>query len=98
VVLEAGCVVVDSIIEGPTVIGERTRIERARIGPGTSIGPDCRVVASTVSASVVMEDSTIEGVARPITGSLIGRNVDLRGDAGAGYQMVLGDFSRARVP
>jgi glucose-1-phosphate thymidylyltransferase len=98
VVLEAGCEIVGSVIEGPAIIGERTRIERARIGPYTSIGPDCRVIASVIAGSVVMEHTTIEDVTTPIAGSLIGRNVELRGDVRDGYELVLGDFSRARVP
>jgi glucose-1-phosphate thymidylyltransferase len=98
VVLEQGCEIVDSVIEGPAIIGERTRIERSRIGPCTSIGPDCRIVESEISSSVVMEQALIERAGKPIVDSLIGRSVELRGDGGAAMRMVLGDFSRARVP
>jgi glucose-1-phosphate thymidylyltransferase len=99
VVLQAGCEIVDSIINGPAIIGERTRIEHARIGPYTSIGPDCRIVSSEVSGSVIMESTVVERLGHRIESSLIGRNVELRGAAGTGaHQMVLGDYSRARVP
>ncbi len=99
VVLQSGCEIVDSIITGPAIIGERTRIEHARIGPYTSIGPDCGIVSSEISSSVIMESTVIEQLGHRIESSLIGRNVELRGAAGTGaHQMVLGDYSRVRVP
>jgi glucose-1-phosphate thymidylyltransferase len=100
VVLQAGCEILNSIISGPAVIGERTRIENAYIGPFTSIGSDCRIVESEIAGSVVMEGTTIEHLGHRIEESLIGRNVDLRSDGRKprGYQMVLGDFSKVRVP
>jgi hypothetical protein len=45
-----------------------------------------------------MEETVIEQAGKPIEDSLIGRSVELRGHDGSTYRMVLGDFSRARVP
>ncbi len=100
VVLEAGAVVVNSIITGPAIIGERTRIEDATIGPYTSIDHDCCVIGSEISGSVVLEGSRIEGRGFRIESSLIGRSVELHGGdrEPRGYQVVLGDFSKMRVP
>jgi glucose-1-phosphate thymidylyltransferase len=100
VVLQAGCEIANSEISGPAIIGEGTRIEDARIGPFTSIGPRCSVVGSEIAGSVVMESTTIERVQQRIEDSLIGRNVEMRGDGARvrGYQMVLGDYSKLRLP
>ena len=100
VVLQQGCEIVNSIISGPAIIGERTRIEHAYIGPFTSIGHDCRIVGSEIAGSVVMEGTAIEHLGHRIEESLIGRNVDLRSDGRKprGYQIVLGDYSKVRVP
>ncbi len=100
IVLQDGCHVIDSVIEGPAIIGEGTRIERAHIGPFTSIGPGCRIIESDITGSVVMEGTVIERVGHRIEGSLIGRDVEVRGggETPGGYQIVLGDFSRLRVP
>ncbi|MEX0750733.1 MAG: glucose-1-phosphate thymidylyltransferase [Dehalococcoidia bacterium] len=100
VVLQAGCEIVNSIISGPAIIGERTRIENAYVGPFTSIGHDCRIVESEIAGSVVMEGTTIEHLGHRVEESLIGRNVELRADGRKprGFQMVLGDFSKIRVP
>ncbi|MBI2723668.1 MAG: glucose-1-phosphate thymidylyltransferase [Chloroflexi bacterium] len=99
VVLQAGCQVHDSIISGPAIIGERTVIRNAYIGPFSSIGPDCLVTDSEVAGSVIMEHTRIERMDHRIERSLIGRNVELRGgtERPRGYQMVLGDFSRINV-
>lgn len=100
VVLQAGCEIVNSVISGPAIIGERTRIENSYVGPFTSIGPDCRIADSEIAGSVVMEQTVIAGLGQRIEQSLIGRNVDLRaGDRKPhGYQLILGDFSKLRVP
>lgn len=100
VVLQAGCEIINSTISGPAIIGERTRIENSYIGPFTSIAHDCAISDSEIAGSVIMEQTTIAGIGQRIEHSLIGRNVDLRaGDRKPhGYQLVLGDFSKLRVP
>jgi len=100
VVLQAGCEVVNSVVSGPAIIGERTRVVDSYVGPFTSIGPDCEIVESEIAASVVMESTRIRGLGHRIEHSLIGRNVELAADERKprGYQLVLGDYSRVRVP
>ena len=100
VVLQPGCEVVNSVISGPAVIGERTRIIDSYIGPFTSVDHDCEVVQSEIAGSVVLEGTRIAGLGDRIEHSLIGRNVELIGDdrKPRGYTLVLGDYSRVRVP
>lgn len=100
VVLQPGCQIINSIISGPAIIGERTVIRNAYVGPFTSIGPDCLIVESELAGSVVMENTAIERLDHRIEQSLIGRNVELRGtdQKPRGYQLVLGDYSRIKVP
>lgn len=100
VVLQDGSRIINSVISGPAIIGERTVIEDAYIGPFTSIDRDCHIRESEVSGSVVLENTTITHLGHRIEHSLIGRNVELIGDdrKPRGYQLILGDFSRVRVP
>jgi glucose-1-phosphate thymidylyltransferase len=100
VVLESGCTIVNSVISGPAIIGEHTRIENSYIGPFTSIDRDCEIVESEIAGSVVLESTTIKHLGHRIEHSLIGRNVELMGDdrKPRGFQLILGDFSRVRVP
>jgi glucose-1-phosphate thymidylyltransferase len=100
VVLEPGSEVVNSRIEGPAIIGERTRVVNAHIGPYTSIYHDCSIAGAEIKGSVVLERTRIEDIGHCIEGSLIGRNVELRGHdrSAGGYTLVLGDYSKVEMP
>ncbi|MGI8551043.1 MAG: glucose-1-phosphate thymidylyltransferase [Dehalococcoidia bacterium] len=100
VVVEEGAQVVGSTIEGPAIIGLRTVVENAYVGPFTSIHHDCVVRNSEIAGSVVLENTLIEAVPQRIEGSLIGRRVKLQGITRRPhtYQLILGDFSEARLP
>lgn len=100
VVLQPGCAIIDSVISGPAIIGERTRVERSYVGPYTSIDRDCEIVESEIAGSVVLDNTKIRHLGYRIEQSLIGRDVELIGDdrKPRGYQLILGDFSRVRVP
>jgi len=100
VVVEEGARVIASTIEGPAIIGRDTLVERAYIGPYTSIYYSCQIVEAELSGSVVLERTRIEGLVRRIEGSLIGRDVRLSGAESRprAYRLVLGDHSEARLP
>lgn len=99
VVISEGATVVKSTIRGPVVIGEGAHIEESFVGPFTSIGPRVRLVKAEIEHSVLLEDSTIEGVAR-ITDSLIGRGacVTHSEEQPRALRMHIGDHSDVRVP
>lgn len=99
VVLQEGAVLERSRVQGPAIIGERTRVVNSYIGPFTSIYHDCHIVDTEISGSVVLEHTRIEGVRHHIMDSLIGRNVELLGDSRRprGYTLILGDFSKVQI-
>jgi len=104
VILQRGAQVTNSILRGPLIIGEETCIVDSEIGPHTSIYHHCQVRGSSISKSVVMEQTTIEDVGYRIEGSLIGRYVELRGGSpgrpgGEGYRwaLTLGDHSQIKA-
>ncbi len=66
VIVEKGAKVVRSAIRGPAIIGEDTVIEDSILGPFTSIYYGCRVTASEIENSIVMEQCVIQDV-RAIT-------------------------------
>jgi glucose-1-phosphate thymidylyltransferase len=72
--IERGAEVINSIIRGPTIIGENTRIINSYIGPFTSINHDVVIENSEVEHSVVLEHSQIKDIGTRIQDSLIGRN------------------------
>jgi glucose-1-phosphate thymidylyltransferase len=77
VTVAKGAEVINSVIRGPAIIGENTRIVNAYIGPFTSIYHDCTVKDSEIERSIVLEHSVLENLPARIQDSLIGRNVTL---------------------
>lgn len=100
VVLQQGSQVINSRVQGPAIIGERTRIVNSYVGPFTSIYYDCVITNTEIAGSVVLEHTTIEAVGHRIEHSLIGRNVELRGRERRphSYTLILGDYSKVQMP
>lgn len=99
VILQAGAVVVNSKVRGPTIIGERTRVEGAYVGPYTSINHDCVIRNCEIEHSIVLENCRIENVHTRIADSLIGRNVQIKHAEGPAktVQLMLGDYSTVGI-
>jgi glucose-1-phosphate thymidylyltransferase len=82
VTIERGAQVINSIIRGPAIIGEDTKIINSYIGPYTSIYHHVVVENCEIDYSIVLENSELRDIDVRIEGSLIGRNVTLsRGPA-----------------
>jgi len=96
VTIEKGAEVFNSVIRGPAIIGENTRVVNAYIGPFTSIYHDCLVENAEISRSIVLEHSQIRNISRRIEDSLIGRNVVIHRSPirPQSYKFTLGDNSR----
>lgn len=99
VVIGAGARVVNSVIRGPAIIGERTLIEDSYVGPFTSIYDDCHVRGSEIDYSIVLKKVQILDVAPRIEGSLLGDEVELVRVAGRPRvnRFMLSDQSRVEV-
>lgn len=78
VTVEAGAEIINSVVRGPTIIGERTRIINSYIGPFTSIYHDCLIENAEIEHSVILEHCRIVNVSTRIADSLIGRHVEIR--------------------
>ncbi len=76
VVVEAGAELINSHVRGPVIIGKRTRLVNAYVGPFTAVGDDCEIMDSELEHSVVLEHSRIVGVPR-VADSLVGRYVEV---------------------
>ena len=99
VVVQPGAEVVRSVVRGPAVIGERTRIVESYVGPFTAIAADCEVVDSEIEHSVVLDSSRITGIRR-VADSLIGKAVEVTnsGQAPRAVRLMLGDHSQVDLP
>jgi glucose-1-phosphate thymidylyltransferase len=98
VVVEVGAEVRGSRLVGPLVIGADTQVVDSYIGPFTSIAERCVIRSSEIAYSIVLQDSTIEGLTR-IDGSLIGRHVRLERATAVqnAHRFVLGDNSEVQI-
>ncbi|MFJ8106178.1 glucose-1-phosphate thymidylyltransferase [Streptomyces sp. NPDC096132] len=98
VVVEAGATVVNSRLVGPVVIGAGTEVRDSYVGPFTSVAENCRITDSELEFSIVLRDSSIDGVGR-IENSLIGRHVEVTPAPGvpSAHRLVLGDHSKVQI-
>jgi glucose-1-phosphate thymidylyltransferase len=99
VTLQQGAVVINSTIRGPAIIGERTRIENAFVGPYTSIHHDCLIQNCEIEHSIVLEESRIIDAPMRIADSLIGRNAEIARNSGhtKTLKMMIGDYSKVGI-
>ncbi len=96
VTVEKGAEIINSIVRGPAIIGENTRIVNSYVGPFTSINHDCVVLDSEIERSIVLEHSQIEALPARVQDSLIGRHVTLKQSPirPKALKLTLGDYSQ----
>ena len=99
VVIEKGAEIVNSVIRGPAIIGQETRIVNSYIGPFTSIYHHVVIEDSEIEHSIVLENTRILNIPHRIEDSLIGRNAEIARSPikPKAYKMMLGDNSRVGI-
>jgi glucose-1-phosphate thymidylyltransferase len=87
--------IINSVVLGPTIIGEDTVIENSYVGPFTSIYHHVMMQNCEIERSIVLENSVICDVPVRLHGSLIGRNVSVqrKDEKPRTLSMNLGDHS-----
>lgn len=100
VVVEDGAVVEDSVLRGPLIIGQRSRVIRSYIGPFTSVYHDVTIESSEIEHSIVLENCRIVDLGHRMERSLIGKDVEIvkSGTMPKAYRFMVGDASRIEVP
>ncbi len=96
VTIEAGAEIINSVVRGPAIIGEETRIVNSYVGPFTSIFHHVTIEDAEIERSLVLERSTIRDIPARIQDSLIGRNVTITKSPikPKAYKLTLGDNSQ----
>jgi glucose-1-phosphate thymidylyltransferase len=99
VTIQQGAEIINSVVRGPTIIGERTRIINSYVGPFTSIYHDVEIENSEIERSIVLEESHIRDIPARIQDSLIGRQVSLTRSPikPKAYKLTLGDHSQVGI-
>lgn len=99
VTIERGAEIIGSVIRGPAIIGEGTRIVNSYIGPFTSIYHHVTIEHCEIEHSIVLENSSLCDIDTRIQDSLIGRNVEMnRAPARPkALKLTLGDHSKVGI-
>jgi glucose-1-phosphate thymidylyltransferase len=75
--IERGAEIINSVIRGPSIIGENARVVNSYIGPFTSVNHGVLIEDSEIEHSVILENSHIKDIGTRIQDSLIGRDVTI---------------------
>lgn len=96
VTVERGAEIINSVIRGPAIIGEDTRIVNSYVGPFTSIYHHTVIENSEIEHSIVLDHSRILNVPSRIEDSIVGRDVEITYSPikPKAYKMTLGDHSK----
>ena len=97
--VEAGALIEDCVIRGPSIIGKDTVLRHCYVGPFTSIYHDVRAEHCEIERSIILEHSELRHLPQRLSDSLIGRYARLQpsGDMPRALKMNLGDFSTVWV-
>jgi glucose-1-phosphate thymidylyltransferase len=93
------CKIINSIIRGPVIIGDKVTIKDSYIGPYTSISNSTLIEESSVENSVIMEGVRITKVKQPLDNSLIGSGTevtDVNGHSNC-LELFVGEKSQIRL-
>lgn len=95
VTVERGARIINSVVRGPTIIGEDTIIENSYIGPFTSIYHHVTVENCEIERSIVLEHSRLSHLPDRMQDSLIGRHAAVchTEDKPRALKMNIGDHS-----
>jgi glucose-1-phosphate thymidylyltransferase len=95
VVVEAGARIINSVVRGPTIIGENSVIENSFVGPFTSIYHHVTVQNCEIERSIVLEHASLGNISTRIQDSLIGRHATVQHSEGKPRSLKLnvGDHS-----
>lgn len=92
--IRKGSIIEMSILNGPIIVGENTRIIGSRVGSKASIGRDVEVISSVVENSIIMEKSHVENVI--LVDSVVGENVTIVGN-GEKIRVSIGDYGKMEI-
>jgi len=99
--IATGAVVRDSMLRGPLIIGENSRVERAFIGPFTTLGCNVVVEDAEIEHSILLDGARISTQdAVRFDSCLLGRDAVICNASSrpSAYKLVVGDQSRVELP
>lgn len=75
-----GCKIENSLLRGPTIVGDHVVIKDSFIGPFSSIGDGCEIQGAKIENSILVRNVKIDSPKQPIDSSLIGDGTIIEGN------------------
>ena len=75
-----GCKIENSLLRGPTIVGNHVVIKDSFIGPYSSIGDGCEIVGAKIENSILVKNVRVNCPKQPIDSSLIGDGTAIEGN------------------
>jgi glucose-1-phosphate thymidylyltransferase len=99
VVIDPSAKLDNTLIRGPAIIGPRSRLSHAYVGPYTAIGADVRIVGSQIEHSIVLEGAELSHVGTRLESSVIGRDarIDRSFAVPSAMRVSIGDGARVTL-
>ncbi len=99
VIIEPGARLERSTVRGPAIIGAGSVLRDAYVGPYTAIGTNCTVEDAELEHSILLEQSSVRGLAGRMESSLLGKNVAISRDERQprAYRFLVGDNSEISI-
>ena len=99
VIVETGAVLERSTVRGPAIIGAGAILRDAYVGPYTAVGEGVVIENAEVEHSILLEGSSVRGLAGRMESSLLGKNVAIaRSDRQPrAYRFMVGDQSEIEI-
>ena len=99
VVVEAGAVLERCTVRGPAVIGAGAILRDAYVGPYTAVGEGVVIENAEVEHSILLEGSSVRGLAGRMESSLLGKNVAITRShrQPKAYRFMVGDQSEIEI-
>ena len=88
------------MIRGPAIVGPRSTLSHAYVGPYTAIGSDVRIEGSQIEHSIVLEGAELLHVGARLETSVIGRNARVGRDfrLPTAMRLSVGDGAQIGLP
>jgi len=99
VIVEAGAQLTRCTVRGPAVIGAGAQLTDAYVGPYTAIGERVVIEIAEVEHSILLEGSSVRGLAGRMESSLLGKNVAIHRSnrQPRAYTFMVGDQSEIEI-
>ena len=101
VVIGNNTIIENCTLRGPVIIGDNCVLKDAEIGPFVSIQDHCYVENCHIDHSILLEKSNLSHIEMPVSQSVFGREVNLKGLTGATknkVQFYVGDKAQLIIP